>query len=135
MTAVTCPHCERMCGGPAGLSAHVRSMHPAEWRASHEPGAPIPNIGGGSADTNGIVWEDPPSKNGKNRDRVLAVLERLEELRPHPRRWARLYTWRSKSAASTVKNGLNKEPAAAGFEFTARCLPDGTSAIYGRYID
>lgn len=122
MTAVECPHCDRLCGGPQGLAAHIRSMHPAALAAHEAPPA---------APATGLVWEDPPVANG--RTPVEKLIEPLiPELRRNPGKWARLRDFPIKSSAASAKGRLAKMPHLADIQFAARITPTG-SALYGRY--
>lgn len=126
MTVIRCPHCDRTCAGPAGLASHIRSMHPDQLTPGREaPPAPPPG--------NGLVWEDPPATNGRHNKWLPLIADTLPELRRHPGAWARLFTWRDRKSAQAAKTSLAKRPEVADIEFAARALPDGTSALYGRY--
>ena len=85
-------------------------------------------------ESNGIVWEDPPgARTGRNGiDTIIAPL--VIELRRNPGKWARLKTFDRKQGASSAKNGLGKRGTYPDIEFVGRSLPDGTSALYGRYV-
>lgn len=134
-TSLRCKFCDRLCGNPQGLAAHVRSMHPAEFeaevaaaRAGHEaPPAP--------PTANGLVWEDPPPKRQRGAEVYDEILAFLPQLRRNPGRWARLYTWKNPSAASPVKQRLetNHAEAVADIEFVARRTGKELSALYGRF--
>jgi hypothetical protein len=126
MTSVRCPHCQKVIASPAMLEAHIRDKHPAEVPAVKVDEAPP------AASTNGLVWEEPPIARTKTAAEIAAITELVPELRRNPKRWARLYTWKTKQRASTIKTHLNVE-ALADIEFTARSMPDGTSALYGRF--
>lgn len=137
MTAVPCPHCERSCGGPAGLAAHIRSMHPEvirerEKQLERDLHEALPETGGGAA-SNGIVWEDPPcSRSGV----VEIIVALVPELRRNPGRWARLHVWPNKTGANTNQSKLRRDERVVDIEFVARSdAKAGSSALYGRYVE
>ena len=123
MTAVRCPHCEKMCGGPQGLAAHIRSMHPGATAGGHE--APPETA------RNGLVWEEPPTR-GRTATTIPAVLALIPELRRNPNRWARLYTFKGATSAGSLKKKLNELDDLTDIEFSANRTGTG-SALYGRY--
>lgn len=135
MTTLTCPHCRRLCAGPQGLAAHIRSMHADETstpaRPATEPG------GGGASSRNGLVWEEPPPiRMGRSSEALTTIIATVPQLRDRPGSWARVYTWPVKNGAAAMKSRLAKHPLAglAGIEFTARAMPPG-SALYARAVE
>lgn len=127
MTAIRCQHCDKMCGGPQGLSAHVRSMHPEVLRdreAPPEPATPAARPGG-------LVWEEPPPR-GRTATVVPAILALVPELRANPGRWARLYTFKGATSAGGLKKKLIDRDDVADIEFSANKTGTG-SALFGRY--
>lgn len=126
MTAVRCPHCNRSCAGPAGLASHIRSMHPEQIEDTPPLSPPTPRVE--------LLWEDPPPR-ARDPWALALINPVLLELRANPNRWARLYTWRDAKRATAAKAQLAKRPEVADIEFSARSLPDGTSALYGRTTD
>lgn len=130
MTVVPCPHCDRTCAGPQGLSAHIRSMHPDKvGKSGHE----APEPGNAATNGNGLVWEEPP-KRGRRSEIVPAIVALIPELRRNPAKWARLYTWKGKSSAQGAKKVLAAREDLEDIEFSANVI-DGGSALYGRYVE
>jgi len=139
MTAVPCPHCDKTCAGPAGLASHIRSLHPEVVRereqqlerdlsreAPPEPATPA---------SNGIVWEDPPSKGGRSKI-VDDIIKLIPELRRNPGQWARLHTWTNTSGANGAQTALKKREDLSDIEFVARSsTKDKASSLYGRYVE
>jgi hypothetical protein len=80
---------------------------------------------------NGLVWEEPPPRS-KRQGAIEAIVQLIPELRRNPKRWARLYTWRNKTSASTIASALRKMEELGDIEFRATVV-DGTGALYGRY--
>lgn len=84
-----------------------------------------------------FVWEEPPEGRGKYQRGPLVEDDVLAELRSHPKRWARVKSYASKSGASAVaskvRKGLVTELPATEWESTARVQGKG-SALYLRYV-
>lgn len=81
-----------------------------------------------------VVWEEPPPKK---RPGVSPITdEQIEELRSHPKRWARIRTYETKTGAGSVvgnyKRGTSSLPA--GLELEGRRTDDGRSVLYGRWV-
>jgi hypothetical protein len=81
-----------------------------------------------------IVWEDPPPAAPGGR---LPWRERLKPLMERPNEWARVTTFPTIAAATSIAGPLSagKFSLPKGkWEFTSRELEDGRGAIYARYI-
>jgi hypothetical protein len=82
-----------------------------------------------------IVWEDPPPAVGRGVKPQWP--ERLRPLADHPKRWAKVHHFKSKSGASTIARKVNqgRYPLVLGkWEATARPTEDGGSDLYVRYM-
>ena len=129
-----------MCGGPAGLASHVRSMHRNEFdeevaAAEARNGREVPPAAQPAA--NGLVWEDPAPR-GKRNQAIETITALIPELRRNPNKWARLYTWPNHSSAGSTRSILTKMPGLDDIEFAGRVTgrsngTGGTSALYGRF--
>lgn len=131
MTSVICKHCDRQIGSPAGLTAHIKSMHPgvrAPLSPEHRGSLPPPSPSSGE-----MAWEDPPPKYlGKAAQAVLAAVALFPQLRRNPGRWARICEFKTQSTAfGQVKKLRESHP---DIEFEARGRETG-SAIWARYVE
>jgi hypothetical protein len=82
-----------------------------------------------------MVWEDPPVGRRGRPGWHVELADELAELRKHPKRWAQLRVFDAgerKTRAGAAASHLRK--TIAGFDFVGRTLPDGTQALYGRYV-
>lgn len=141
-TSVICPVCHRTCGSGTGLSSHMRSMHREEWRRQQEqqiepatpfrgarPAVPPPS----PPSSNGIRWEEPPTRRAGTGGRLIDTLTPVVvELRRNPGKWARIREFGAKGSASA-----SRKPIAAAFpdlELRAAATSTG-SAIWARYVE
>lgn len=132
-SSVECMHCGRTIGNLAGLSAHMRSMHPD--KVGNPTNATAPAAHEAPPESNGLVWEDPPPPRTGKHSRVIASLTPLIiELKRNPGKWARLLTLPAKSSANSTMSRFKKTGVFSDIEFTARVHGTG-SALYGRYIE
>lgn len=79
-----------------------------------------------------FTWMDPPQPQRRAGGRAK-VRAHLPELRRHPKRWARLLTYRSMNGAGTARQVLQGFEEFDDVEFTARRSPDGGSVLFGRW--
>ncbi len=88
-----------------------------------------------------IRWEDPPPRKQSGAPGLW--MERLTPLLDHPGRWARVHDATSRAAATQTVGRLRGRGARAldravippgRWEFRAAGLPDGSGAIYARYL-
>lgn len=90
---------------------------------------------------NGIVWENPPEPRGRgnphptHRSKWVPLLTPLME---RPSEWARVDIRSTAKRAGAMANALRRGKAVTlppgQWEFTSRSQPDGTGAIYARYL-
>lgn len=126
-TTVVCKVCGRRCGGPAGLSSHMRSMH--------APRAPIGRAGeappADRVDDGELIWEEPPAgKHGPVAVEV-ALAPKLVQLKERPKEWARLRTFPKRTSGNSAQTRLRKR--CPGYEFRSGAHAGG-SALWGRYV-
>lgn len=85
-----------------------------------------------SATDNGLVWEDPPAPRRSGPKSKWP--ERLAPLLDRPA-WARVCVVGSLNSASTTAARLHRQGFRRGeWEFVSRIRPDGSAAIYARYL-
>lgn len=122
MTAIPCPHCDRSCAGPAGLSSHIRSLHPEHHSKAEDK-------------TVGIVWETPPPRRpGRTSRTIDTILEALPALQGRPGEWARVAVYSSKSSAGSARTACQKKDEFNGLEFRASQVGGPGSRLYARWI-
>lgn len=137
---VICDVCKRGIGSATGLVAHMKSMHPNEWRIQQEtralphrgarPPASIPSVPPPSPpSSNGVRWEEPPLRDARART-VREFQPLAVELRRHPGQWARFKDWTSKSGAHAGMKALRDD--FPDMEFRASQI-DGGSALWARF--
>lgn len=77
-----------------------------------------------------VVWEDPPPKMRGPGQRG----RRFDDLVEHPGKWARIpERFKFPTAATSIKARAEKVHGGV-WEATGRKKPDGTHAVYLRYI-
>lgn len=128
MTSVICKHCLRQIGSPAGLIAHIKSMHPEQRDAAREqahmpPPSPVP-------DDDEVAWEEPP-KRGR-RSVVAELAAKVERVRTRPNTWARIKTFDGKSGASGHVKAMRD--AYPDVEFQGSVVATG-SALFARFVE
>lgn len=80
-----------------------------------------------------LSWEEPPGVKRTTVPLEERLMPLIVELRRHPKRWARLVVYHSKTGAGGGRGKLRK--VFPDIEFTARALDDnGNTAIYGRFM-
>lgn len=86
----------------------------------------------------GMVWEEPPlvEHGGARRAGIWGPI--LGDLMSRPGVWARVRNTAKGSAAATIASNLRRRFVAnlppGRFEYTSRQFPDGTGAVYARYL-
>ncbi len=115
-TAAICSHCLR------GQHAHCTVPDTCGCETCNPPA---------------VVWEDPPTAIGRQQGSSKSFP--VAELKANPKRWAKVETHTSKSAASSTRSRFKKgsygEVAPPHFEARACRLADGKgSALYMRYV-
>jgi hypothetical protein len=87
-----------------------------------------------------IVWEEPPAEPLDGRKRRGMFADIADELRQHPKRWARIHTAGRSNASTTahgIRNGTRAGFCGGRWEAIARRLsegPDADWAVYARYL-
>lgn len=80
-----------------------------------------------------LVWEDPPRGRARAASFAADFMPLVVQLRRRPATWARLHTYRgATTAGGTIRRFRETFPDC---EFRGARLPEGGSAIYGRYVE
>jgi hypothetical protein len=86
-------------------------------------------------ETGALAWEDPPGQKAGGSDKYS---ELAEQLRAHPKRWARVLTSEGSDRAHQFAGNIRKGRVSAfrqgNWEAVGRKLDDGRYATYARFV-